>query len=91
MRATVLTQPQFPSTLRGGDYLGCVNQRAGMLERSQNSVSYTIKALKRVNYKYMETPRAQIIPWLCQAGTEFLLPLPCSLYDYNAGGGSVEA
>lgn len=81
MRVTILSQPQFPPTLRGGDYLGCVNQGAGMLVRSQNSASHTIEAPKRVNYKYMETQRAQIILWLCHAGTKFLLPLLCILYD----------
>lgn len=40
-----------------------------------------MKASNRVNYNYMKTQRAHIMLWLCQAGTTFLFPLPCCLYD----------
>lgn len=56
----------------------CVNQRQEHWGPSQNSASDTMKAPKRVSYKYMEIQRAQMVLWPCHAGTAFL---PQSLYD----------
>lgn len=40
-----------------------------------------MKAPNRISYNYMKTQRTHIMLWICQAGTTFLFPLPCCLYD----------